>query len=276
MNSMNQALLLKQYMSNMQTNVIMADLSKVPRHWGNSGYVPDYHKFYFFLDGEGYIRINGVDYRPKRGELMLIPSGVQQAHGTINDDTYYKYWCHFSAAIGDLSIFELIRGPILLPMHEPERIEELFAELVRYHRKEEATAVWKVNALLLELLYCYFEQGGVEHVPVEGSLTLDKIESVVRYMEAHLAEPVAMDELAKIVHLHPNYFSQLFRSMLGIPPLQYLNQLRIKKAQSLLLGTELSVTQVAAEVGMELHYFSRTFRNRVGFTPSDYRKAVRP
>ena len=85
-----------------------------------------------------------------------------------------------------------------------------------------------------------------------------------------------MDELAKIVHLHPNYFSQLFRSMLGIPPLQYLNQLRIKKAQSLLLGTELSVTQVAAEVGMELHYFSRTFRNRVGFTPSDYRKAVRP
>lgn len=264
--------LFKQYLSNVQTNLFIADISKVSPDWGNPSFIPDAHKFYFFMEGEGWIRINGAEYSPKPGQLFLIPEGVRQAHGTVGGNTFRMYWCHFSAGVSDLNVLQALEKPDCIDVDELDKVERLFKDLIHYHRSDDLLAGWRVNSILLELLCYYFERSGIRRVNLAGSATHQAVETVVQYMEEHLSEPLSVKDLAKQVHLNPNYFSQLFRNMLGLSPIHYLNRMRMEEAKTLLAGTELTVSKIAAKVGIELHYFSRMFKMQEGHSPSEYRK----
>ncbi|MDR9853131.1 AraC family transcriptional regulator [Paenibacillus sp. VCA1] len=234
--------------------------------------MPDAHKFYFFMEGEGWLRINGAEYSPKPGQLFLIPEGVHQAHGTVGGNTFLMYWCHFSAGVSDLNILQALEKPDYINVEEPDKVVRLFKDLIHYHRSDELLAGWKVNSILLELLCYFFERSGIRRVNLAGSPSHQAMETVIRYMEENISEPLSVKDLAKQVHLNPNYFSQLFRGMLGLSPIHYLNRMRIEKAKTLLAGTELTVSEIASRVGIEPHYFSRMFKAQEGYSPSHYRK----
>jgi len=71
-------------------------------------------------------------------------------------------------------------------------------------------------------------------------------------------------------------FRRLFKQHTGLSPNQYLLEIRIRKAQSLLTNTALSVQRISEETGFESSfYFSRFFKQRTGLSPLNYRKAFR-
>lgn len=79
-------------------------------------------------------------------------------------------------------------------------------------------------------------------------------------------------ELAKLVHLHPTYFSNLFRETVGVPPLRSLSQLPIRRARDLLRNTDARISEVAARCGYDnpLH-FSRVVHRATGVCPREFR-----
>ena len=61
--------------------------------------------------------------------------------------------------------------------------------------------------------------------------------------------------------------------MWGIPPMQYINHLRIERSKVLLAMTDKSATEIALDVGFQsIHYFSRYFKDKEGMTPNEYRE----
>jgi AraC family transcriptional regulator, arabinose operon regulatory protein len=62
-------------LAHLSVDVSAAALTRVWPEWRDDDYLPSYDKFYFFLGGEGHLRIDGVDYYPSPGELYLMPSG---------------------------------------------------------------------------------------------------------------------------------------------------------------------------------------------------------
>jgi YesN/AraC family two-component response regulator len=63
---------------------------------------------------------------------------------------------------------------------------------------------------------------------------------------------------------------------MGISLWDYLNRFRNQKAKELLLLTDVSITEIAAEVGYDdVGYFSRVFREITGCSPRDYRQQAR-
>ncbi|MFE5322111.1 AraC family transcriptional regulator [Paenibacillus sp. NPDC056579] len=272
MSLIHQNRLLKHYLSNMQTTVTSASFVKVPRSWGNMSFVPELHKFYFILDGEGWLNINGHEFSPRPGQLFLIPAGVPQGHGTISDHTYVKYFCHFTASVGDMSLLDILQTPYFIEVDDDmDRVKKLFQDLMDYFKSPDLIAVWKVKSILFELLHYFIGHAGIEKVNLTGALSHEKMEIVVKYIEEHLSEPITMKELVSLVHMNPQYFSQLFKSMLGLSPVQYIHELRMQKAKKLLTTTSLSVTDIASAVGIQLHYFSRLFKNQYGFSPLQFR-----
>ena len=81
-----------------------------------------------------------------------------------------------------------------------------------------------------------------------------------------------MAELARMVHLHPTYFSNLFRETFGVPPLRYLGQLRLRRARDLLRSTDARISEVAMHCGFNspLH-FSRIVHKATGVCPREFR-----
>lgn len=85
-------------------------------------------------------------------------------------------------------------------------------------------------------------------------------------------EPLTLDDLAETAGLSPYHFARTFRSVAGIPPVEFQTALRFERAKSLLLTSAASVTDICYEVGYgSLGTFSRRFKQMVGITPAEFR-----
>ena len=95
---------------------------------------------------------------------------------------------------------------------------------------------------------------------------------VLQHMAQHLGSSVTMEELGALVYMQPTYFIRRFRRCFGLPPMAYLNRMRMHKAMGLLAGGQLTIDQIAHESGIQdASYFARIFKKHSGMTPSEYR-----
>lgn len=118
------------------------------------------------------------------------------------------------------------------------------------------------------LLLCF-----LGNPPVSAMQT--QIDQISKYIDENYCMPITLETLAQMFHLSASYLTRSFQKTLGITPMQYLQQLRIQEAKTLLLSRpELSVRSVAELCGYtDQHYFSRVFQKAVGVSPTEFRKS---
>ncbi|MGG1554652.1 AraC family transcriptional regulator [Paenibacillus ferrarius] len=99
------------------------------------------------------------------------------------------------------------------------------------------------------------------------------IQEAERFFQLHYTEELRIHGVADAFGLHRSYFSHAFTQKVGISPQQYIQRLRLQRAQQLLLqDPDLTVGEIALSVGYpDLYTFSRAFKRHVGCSPSDYR-----
>lgn len=105
----------------------------------------------------------------------------------------------------------------------------------------------------------------------------DRINRVVRYIEAHLDSSLTVERLAGISGFSVYHFHRLFKQQMNENVHRFINRLRIEKAAKLLLfHPERSLSDIALECGLQSSaHFARTFRSFMGLTASDYRERYR-
>jgi len=104
-----------------------------------------------------------------------------------------------------------------------------------------------------------------------------RIRRSVELMHAQLDQDLSLRSLAAASHLSPFHFSRLFKKLTGVTPHNYLAAIRATRAQSLLAGTDMSITEIASRVGyLSASHFTKAFRFSTGTTPSEFRKALIP
>lgn len=97
------------------------------------------------------------------------------------------------------------------------------------------------------------------------------VDNFIRYVRNHFAEEIDIAALSAKYGFTPNYFRSVFKKITGITPFEYLQRLRLARAQELLQERRFSVQQVAFQVGFnDPFYFSKAFKKRTGTTPKKY------
>jgi AraC-like DNA-binding protein len=108
-----------------------------------------------------------------------------------------------------------------------------------------------------------------------GGLADWQAKRTAEYIEAHLADPISLANLAAIARLSPYHFARAFKRSFGMPPHRLHTARRIERAKTLLAQPTLSITEIALEVGFgETSSFTAAFRRLVGCTPSSYRRSL--
>jgi len=116
------------------------------------------------------------------------------------------------------------------------------------------------------------EEGNTIHA--SHNLQDYRAEYACRFVLAHFHENINRDKMADTVNLSPGYFSNLFRSEVGMSFSDYLIQVRVENAKSLLRRFDLSVDAISKKCGFNsLAHFSRTFKDRCGMSPLKFRKS---
>jgi AraC-like DNA-binding protein len=108
-----------------------------------------------------------------------------------------------------------------------------------------------------------------------ASKSLLRIAESISHIQRNFAQPITLDELVDISGMSRRNFIRTFEGTMGLPPIKYLIQLRIREASRLLRSTDRSISDIAFDVGFsDSNYFSRQFRNALGLSPREYRKQL--
>lgn len=106
------------------------------------------------------------------------------------------------------------------------------------------------------------------------TLTSQSVKRVIDYMQEHLDHDIALKDISSVASLSDFHFARCFKQSVGVSPVKYLNQLRVKKAQDLLSQTSLPLMQIAVAVGLGTQsQFTHVFKRFTGSTPAEFRRA---
>jgi AraC-like DNA-binding protein/ligand-binding sensor protein len=101
------------------------------------------------------------------------------------------------------------------------------------------------------------------------------ITRVRAYVSEHLAEDIALKEVARIVGMSPHYFCKYFHRHAGVPFTQFVARLRVEWVKNLLLDPHKRVSEAAFEAGFQsLSQFNRVFNRYEGQAPTAYRGSL--
>ncbi len=118
-----------------------------------------------------------------------------------------------------------------------------------------------------------------QHIPVAARMGYSHkaLVEVSALMEANIEEPLTLDELARLAGLSQRHLQRMFRHTLGMTPMHYYLNLRLRRARSLLLQTEMSVMSVTVACGFQSScHFSKAYRTLFGYSPSAERRQHNP
>jgi AraC family transcriptional regulator len=109
---------------------------------------------------------------------------------------------------------------------------------------------------------------------VRGGLAPWQIRLVKTHIEANLDGTIGVKALAELVKLSSFHFCRAFRDSFGDSPHGYVMRRRVERAQGLMLTTNASLGQIAADCGLaDQAHFNKLFRRFVGESPGMWRRA---
>jgi AraC family transcriptional regulator of arabinose operon len=260
------------FFQNFNVKLLIASLNVCAPNWGEKDCCYNYHKFYYFQEGDATIQIQQDIYHPKKGELFLIPAGVRHSYSHDPEHPVYKYWCHFSILPSDTWHFNYHRSTIFCTP-DPAIVTPLFEQLIHTYQSPSALSTLHQISVLTELCYEFFRNVNYSLLITE---TKNSFQATINsYLSEHLTEKIGLQELAAITHLQKNYFISKFKKEFGTTPINYINLIRLDRiSRHLIENPSAGIIETALSYGFEdYRYFNRLFKQRFGISPSTFRNS---
>lgn len=256
----------------------------------------DFVELTYVYEGTGHEIINGRKHILQPGTAsFLLPHHMHEVHSSSPTKPVKKFCCMFDMQllfgsaydsqlaeqvykIGTiLPSFTLFTGEMNERIHVA--LQQLYSE---YHDESQLGRNSMIRAKITEVMWLFIRSAGESAaVHLDQTTTHDEIKQngkaapfwpLLQYVHLHYTEPMTLKQLATNFQVSVPYVSRAFKTYMGRSFLDYIHFLRIESAASMLLSTNMSIADIAAETGFEsFRTFSRVFRDVKGQTPSEFR-----
>jgi AraC-like DNA-binding protein len=285
--------LTQEFLAPLDFKVLAVQRTQAGRWWNFRHVISPFSRLWLILDGRATVHHHGRDFILRAGQMHLVPPFTE--HDCSCPRWFEHYHLHFvsrqptgvdllslldfdfqiPAPAGALNGFQRLEAlcpdrklPCFDPAREEYRQQPLAAE--QADRNMNAADWFETRGLMTLLIAPFLRTARIN--PGVHARVSQQFLSMQEYLHANLHRPLALADLARAAKLHPTYFSDRFRDLVGIRPLEYLMQRRLERAQYLLVASAASVKEVAVQVGFsDPAYFTRVFTRRCGRSPSEYR-----
>lgn len=270
---------------------IFAGTKLVGRWWNFKNIVSPFYRLYYVESGAARVCVDDVWYDLRPGQLFLIPKYARHSY-ECRDGMKHHYICFFDDLVRngvprpDKMAVQVLAAPYDLSL--VRRFLELNScmELVNVDPKVYNCAVYdatpvqvharkemETNGILMQLFSRFVTDECLGYYT--GTAACHRFDDIVNHIHNHLDRHIPLVELADKACLTTGHFSKVFKQVMGTTPCLYIQNRRIKRAQTLLLTTNMTITQVAEKVGIySPAQFTRLFARIAGCTPKDYRSRV--
>lgn len=232
----------------------------------------------FVEQGSGSYFINGEKYHTKQGDILIYNSGALHDECHVSHDSSDEIRL-YGCSISGLKIKGLPANHLVLPNQNvmisssdySDDIAMLFALLFRQVKVYGNYYKETVDHLLKALLRFIYE---LSKSNLKRAIPTNEIlgRRIQDYLDKHYDETINLEKVAKHLNVNKFYLSHMFKTYSGYSPMQYLIRRRIGEAQTLLLNSQRSVTEIAHIVGYNsVSHFQQAFLGMVGMSPYKYR-----
>lgn len=96
-----------------------------------------------------------------------------------------------------------------------------------------------------------------------------------KYVEENVEKTASLDDICEAFHYSKNYIIRIFNKEFGISPVQYINEVKLRRAMYLLETTSKPIGETATECGYaDYAYFYKRFIQKTGTSPQKWRKHI--
>ena len=231
----------------------------------------------YIAAGKGHFILDSKEVIVPAGNMILYQPGQVQNYFYYGRDKTQVWFVHFTGreVRNLLKHYEIPLDSYILPTGLSCEYEDLFRRM----RDELVHCSWGYEEMLTFLfreLLMTMHRRMSENAPRISGFIQDEIDRAKAYFEEHYNEEIIIHQYAVSRNMSRSWFSRSFHNAVGVSPLQYILNTRIRNAQTLLETTDYSISDIAAIVGYDNPmYFSRLFKKSKGLSPSTYRKVFR-
>ena len=254
--------------------------------WSNSfeatRYLPRHHTLSLYLrGGHGTYREDAPSERGAPGKLCLMPAG-HEVNWVVGTEQTFMHLYFEPERLGPLALRLLDREPreVRLPelnfCDDPQLVAQ-FARLATLDWDDAGARIAANEIGHAALAHVLARHAGrAPRGDIRGGLAPALRRRLVDWLDAHLAQPVTIGEMAAFCALSETHFAHAFRASLGVAPHEWIVARRIDRAAALLRSRRPPpLDEVARATGhASASHLVRRFKAAWGMTPGQYRAAA--
>lgn len=247
------------------TNVLLCNRKKVQKDYHISIKARKGHGLTLVLSGELKLTFPNKTFTATAGDIILQQQKDSYQLDSLSDETEYVVITYLCSP--DNIISQLTSESRIFRSNNFSRYIDRFNKAVNINQTAGICTKPLLNAITQQLL-CNIIR---EKAALEENTAPTPAAAVKQYIDRHAFSPITIEEIAGHVGFSCSYLRQVFKHEYGMPPIRYLNTMRIEYAKELLASGFYTIEEIAIASGFSnVYYFSRVFKEYTGTTPGRY------
>lgn len=251
---------------------------------------PEFEIYYLF-EGSRYYFIEDKTYQVNAGSLVLLDAMQIHRTSACGGESHDRFLIEFASESFAEFFFEASGITLkdffsehtgIFELNEDGRkyIEDIFHAITREFTDKlphyQSLIMLKIAELLLFVMRWKVNSRAFSNSSELDTAKHKKIDEISRYIMENYHNALSLSDVSRHFFISKSYLCRIFKEVTGFSVQDYINILRVKKAQELLENTEMSVLEIAASLGYgSVTFFDRVFRKYTETTPLKYRKQIR-
>lgn len=244
-------------------------------------------EFLVFTSGSAIIECNSIPHVFQPGDICVVNSNDLHAGFSRAESVNYM------TIIADLALLQsqsvdasetkyitpIVNNRILFnnKITGNRPLYDTFMALTQELQAKEAGYELAVKSLLFQIFTQLVRRHISHTVTVSDHKArlrqLGRLTPILQHIDDHFGEDLSVEELADMAKLSRFHFGRIFKELTGKPVNEYINHVRISKAEYWLHNTSMTVSEIAEAAGFaDIYYFSRIFKRLRGIPPSEVRR----
>lgn len=242
-----------------------------------SGRVLNEYQVIYIIRGKGFFESRSVPCTSvEEGSVILLFPGEWHRFKPDEKVGWDEYWVGFKGEIAE----NLVRNNFfnskdaLINIGIKEEILGLLTGIIENTKEEKIGYQALVSGALLHLLGHIHRTQKQQQFSEENHVgtLINKARILLRQ---RIDEEVVMEDIAKELNVSYSWLRKMFKSYTGIALGQYLIQLKIERAKTLLSNPSKTIKEIAYDLQfVSCFYFSRLFKEKTGVSPEKFRQAI--
>ena len=245
----------------------------------------DVYEIYYLYEGERYYFIENTTYQINRGSLVLIKPYAIHCCFTSANYGFSRCLIHFTedylSTLLELTANTSLKDCFQNDIHviKLTHLEQQFVEnLLNFtvddfaSKNTDSDSFFKASLIQL-LLLANRSNNKVKEVKDDYfNATHKTITDITAYMNDNFSDSITLASVAQRFYISTSHLVHIFKKYTGFTFIEYLNNVRIKEAQKLLVQSDMSIADIAETVGYKSNtHFTRTFKSITDISPISYR-----